>query len=440
MNKHFKRIIAVLILVTLSLSIYGCGKKKDNTNSPGVQDTQTKKDDKGSLKEQGYEIADLVTQKSGISVVKLSNGGSYFTSIINDKFDWTMEPNAEIIEVGNFSDGLAPAAVAEKNQMRLSNNEEKLWGYIDIKGNWVVKPQFREAYEFADSIALVRTIETDLDTLQNARYIAIDKSGKELFEVYEKHSIYESPYYIQRKFINGYIMTQKDDDENDYKVVDVKGNVYNVRMPENTKPIFNDGVGLVEDKIVATDNSSLIIIDLKGNVVKTLENTSLSTEGGEEEIFNENKMVTRLGNSVRLTDLSGKIYLDTEKLSNEGLLIGNYITFSDGIAVLGNTSEGYLFDTNGNKVGVIKGEIQSRFIHGKAWIKGAEYSNLIDVSGKVLIDESKKIDAVNAYMNGPVTRLMLRETKDSPNMVPCLVNIDTYEVITYSQLLEKSVQ
>ena len=62
----------------------------------------------------------------------------------------------------NFSEGLAPAS-----------NAKGFWGFIDIKGNWVIKP----VYDFADSFE-----NAEARVMKGQKMVYIDKENKVLHE------------------------------------------------------------------------------------------------------------------------------------------------------------------------------------------------------------------------------------------------------------------
>ena len=65
---------------------------------------------------------------------------------------WVINP--QFINAYPFVDGLAriPTIVVEG----ANDDVETKFGYIDESGNWVIKPQFQQACDFVDGIACVR--------------------------------------------------------------------------------------------------------------------------------------------------------------------------------------------------------------------------------------------------------------------------------------------
>lgn len=56
---------------------------------------------------------------------------------------------------GNFSEGL------------LAVRQDDLWGYIDTKGKWIIPPQFTEAGQFNEGLAIVSNSEDSVSVIKN---------------------------------------------------------------------------------------------------------------------------------------------------------------------------------------------------------------------------------------------------------------------------------
>lgn len=56
---------------------------------------------------------------------------------------------------GNFSEGL------------LAVRQDELWGYVDQSGKWVIQPQFTEAAQFYEGLAIVRNSESIVSIIKN---------------------------------------------------------------------------------------------------------------------------------------------------------------------------------------------------------------------------------------------------------------------------------
>jgi len=82
-----------------------------------------------------------------------------------------------------------PEYVSETNSSLLApaQNSEKLWGYINLQGEWVVNPEYMTATCFSEGYAMV------LD--QYYEYSLIDKTGNVVLSHFDRHSISEASYF-----------------------------------------------------------------------------------------------------------------------------------------------------------------------------------------------------------------------------------------------------
>ncbi len=91
---------------------------------------------------------------------------------INEKGEVVIEPKYK--SAYNFSNGLARISLENEDRQRLT-------GYVNQKGNIVIEPQFIEATDFHEGLAKVRTPESDKKKIS----FYIDTRGKKVFEVEE---------------------------------------------------------------------------------------------------------------------------------------------------------------------------------------------------------------------------------------------------------------
>jgi hypothetical protein len=102
-------------------------------------------------------------------VIDDSNYYSYKCGYINLKGEYVIEPKFRQ-DCGSFSDGLARIAVDLQGDEY--EKGEGWLGFIDKKGDWVIKPQFFEAGNFAEGFALVQSEPTPQDL-----YVKIPPTG-----------------------------------------------------------------------------------------------------------------------------------------------------------------------------------------------------------------------------------------------------------------------
>jgi len=145
-----KKVISILLVLIMLLGLCSCGDAKKESNDDNQASTQGSTDTINSAEDFDSKLAELVLKE------KLK---------------------ADISDNGL----LAPA-----------QNSDKLWGYINVKGEWVIEPNFMSASCFSDGYAMV------LD--QYYEYAVIDRSGNTLLTDYKKNSFSELSY-----FSDGYI-------------------------------------------------------------------------------------------------------------------------------------------------------------------------------------------------------------------------------------------
>lgn len=97
--------------------------------------------------------------QEGLAAVKINNKWGY----IDQKGNWVIKPKYN--KAFSFQEGLAPAAINDK------------WGYINKKGNWIIKPRYNFTGYFSDGLAFVR-IKCKKSNLQTDK--SINKKDKNI--------------------------------------------------------------------------------------------------------------------------------------------------------------------------------------------------------------------------------------------------------------------
>ncbi len=100
--------------------------------------------------------SDALSFNSGLAAVSKNNVYGY----INTSGEVAIP--FEFSNARSFSEGLAPAA-----------NAKKYWGFIDVKGNWVIKP----VYDFTDCFE-----KGEARVMKGEKILYIDKNNKVLHE------------------------------------------------------------------------------------------------------------------------------------------------------------------------------------------------------------------------------------------------------------------
>lgn len=164
-------------------------------------------------------------------------------SVINGKCEVVANLDNAIVSANDFSNGYAAVS-----------NDDNKHGYINEKGEIVIKPSYDRAFNFsADGLAIVGKEVNDSTT----KYFAIDTKGKELF------SFSSNEYKDFGSFNNGYLPVQKENDE--VVLLDKTGKKYaSIGKWKGYLPYwlgFNDGV------IVFKDGEAYGLKNEKGEIV-----------------------------------------------------------------------------------------------------------------------------------------------------------------------------
>ncbi len=116
--------------------------------------------------------------KNGVAVVKEKNRKAGF---INKEFQYIINPQFD--DASDFSEGLAAVKIGENCNKREYDCGK--WGFIDINGNWVIKPKFNGiGTGFSEGLAKVYIwVKSEMQPLPNEYKEQIliwkDDSGKE---------------------------------------------------------------------------------------------------------------------------------------------------------------------------------------------------------------------------------------------------------------------
>ncbi len=161
--------------------------------------------------------------------------------------------NGKCKVVANLDNSIVSAAPFANGYAAISNDDNKR-GYINEKGEIVIKPSYDRAFDFsADGLAIVGKELND----STVKYFTIDTKGNELF------SFSSNEYKDFGSFISGYIPVQKAN--NDVILLDKKGKKFcSIGKWKEYLPYwlgFNDGV------IVFMDGDAYGLKNEKGEIV-----------------------------------------------------------------------------------------------------------------------------------------------------------------------------
>ena len=156
-------------------------------NDKGTYDYYNVNDVKTPINKESYYMAsDFVGSEIVVATKPVKT-----ISLINTKCEEVASLDKSIIACSNFKDGLAA----------FKDASEKM-GFINTKGEIVVKAKYDGVCDFSDDIAIC-SIEDNKKKLTT--YYAIDKTGKELFKFNDKE------YKSCGVFSDGYLPVIKDD-------------------------------------------------------------------------------------------------------------------------------------------------------------------------------------------------------------------------------------
>ncbi|RPI79037.1 MAG: WG repeat-containing protein [Desulfobacteraceae bacterium] len=151
--------------------------------------------------------------------------------------------NKKIIKARGFSDGLAVAGIYIVQKLPGYTRSETFYGYIDIRGNFVITPQFLEAHDFSDGVALVKKDVSPKKSrfllANELPYDIINNKGKVLKTIPRD---FDTNYAEQKKFMEGMLRFQAN---GVYGFFDKAGNIVIKPQFKNVSN-FHEGFARVE--------------------------------------------------------------------------------------------------------------------------------------------------------------------------------------------------
>ena len=208
----------------------------------------------------------------------------------------------EYIDIKDFSDGLAQV---KKNS---SNNENSLYGYIDITGNVIGKIEYEDNYRFNEGFGVVK---------QNGKYGLIDKQGN--IKIEAKYNYLKGVY-------SGVAFFQKNDS---WGIVSPDG-------IETVKAIYEKIYFLHKDILVAKNKNKWGLISNKGKKqtefifddIYTPSQYSFSLHRYDSHTFDNGYLSVSQGSKWGVIDIHGKTLIP--------ISYDNIASFVKGIAVIQN--------------------------------------------------------------------------------------------------------
>lgn len=417
--------VAALLSAALVL-IAGCGDKEQVVTNPVNESTHVKASEpkeeaaKIRLVEQGFKIEHLHTFHSeNVVFFELKREGDVYYAMMDGNFEWVLKPTNEIkgiqydrsfsqteydlviyegVDAPIIQDGLIALAVQDD---RPRQDEGLLWGYMNTKGEWVIKPQFRSVNQFSDGVAVVETIEEDRDDLQNSRTVAIDKEGHELFEIakHEEGKETDDDSVIVDSFKNGYLKTSKG-------VYNKNGQLFALNfIPDFTEAEdgFFKNYEVIGDQVITIFDNKIKVFSLQGKLVREFP-YPLSEGELEEEIGELTSSDLKLYTPKALAE-SNQFIVGSKLMNLEGEVIfegGNFLIQDDVIvsrSFSGDEGVWSFYDVKGTPIQdkhVIGIQLEESLYYNEPhWEKGTEYYKLISPQGEELIGEDRKVSSVS---------------------------------------------
>ncbi|OFY44053.1 MAG: hypothetical protein A2X18_08000 [Bacteroidetes bacterium GWF2_40_14] len=302
------------------------------------------------------EVAPVVKKDSPVTFIRKDG---------SEAFSLTEFNGIPIISATNFSEGMA----------RIVDANSK-YGYIDIKGNVVIKPEYSQAYPFKEGYALVYGPKGD--NLSNPERSIIDKSGKTVLKVDD------AVLGVHETVNEGLIGFTDDPSLKVWGFMNVKGE--KVIKPDSkflsVKP-FNG------NHAIFYDGNGYGIIDKKGEIIIRAKYQGIQYAEGQQFFANENGK-------------SSLININDEALTGFNF---DYVTgFFSGKCFVSERGRYYLIDTKGKPVNskdsyqIIVNESQPEFLESDFFDLNTELKRAIgNITDNSIDDISLGATAVELY-------------------------------------------
>jgi hypothetical protein len=313
-------------------------------------------DDRGNVIKDNFEHKIVSGYNSDITMFETKEGNY---GLVDASGDITAPGTFFLIDLGFYSEGLIPAAIGN-------------FGYINIKGEWVILPQFRNAFNFKNGFAQVKIDD---------KWGVINKKGEWVIP-----AEFESMY----PFINGIACAKKNGkwgniDKNGSTVLDFK-------FDQLANFVKEDGVTIaaIGDLYGLIDKSGNFVVEPQ--FISSITNLSLLSE--RTRLIG---LVDKHG-KVGYFDLNGNLAIDFKFIFDEEVWRRNlFYDFAGGIAaVLLDDPERTraLIDEKGNVVFRFPADARmlTRPIHGN-------YVVYVDKDRYMVCDKKGRIFDITPYLS-----------------------------------------
>lgn len=318
LKSHLKS-LGALALVSVTAGLTSCSSNSYNPyEDVDLIPVQLKEDGKWSfINPEGEIVYDSEFKNApswmvnGVFAVEEKEGYTLYTK--GDRSPKALPGCDKLVAVGYLHDGVIPVvkkqeriSLVDKEGKKIAElapvggkeiveahsgfSEERLaikdqdgkWGYVDPKGNVVIKPKYNGAYDFSEDLAVAGILESDSTDVEPDLFV-IDKNGNQVFKIKSNLDI----MYYQYKF--GRLLCQNDNEV--YVFLDKKGE--QTKLPSKVKGVsdYNDSYIIYRD-----DNDEYGVINMNGEVLIRAKYESITFAGDyfiavkdEEPVLLDNK-------------------------------------------------------------------------------------------------------------------------------------------------------
>jgi hypothetical protein len=304
-------------------------------------------------------------------------GGSGSHGYIDTTGKWIIKPSNRFSDIYQFTEGCASVCSG------YFNSKELKWGYINLKGNYIIKPQFDNAFPFSEGLAAVR---------KNNKWGFINKEGQIVID-----------YTFDKvlSFINGFATVEIN---GFWGLINKAGNFFIDPISEETLYFINDSTLLrikLNDKYGFIDKKGQIVIQPKYKYASDFSDGLAAVSDTNVYAFINSKGDIVLNNNYKFS------WGFEEGLAAVELANGNYIHINKfGENVFNkewdnayNFQDGFAVVVNKEKYGVInrEGEIVIQPIHsytdylGKGFFSfGVGADTIVNSKGKIIWTQTSR--------------------------------------------------
>jgi hypothetical protein len=326
------------------------------------------------LKAQGT-TADVLDVEQHLSLSPAKQNGLY--GYIDNRGNLVIKPQFE--NAGLFEEGLAPVCVNDK------------WGYIDHTGKMIIEPRFDAVCYFQEGVAAVGV---------NDEFYMIDQTGKEVAEGVRFSGLAgANGFQVEKTFIEGLCRCSiRVKDGYKHGFVDKTGRAVIEPIYEDVEP-FHNGFARVEIKILGVelwgfiDKNGKKVVKPQYDYVHDFEDGMAWVESNEKwgRINQQGEMIVKPRYEYPIGECSEGLMVDVFSEKKRLGLFRNQVQR--------NVENKYGFiDRNGNVVIDYRFDYAYEFHEGLAHVMIGDKTGFIDKSGQIVIEP--RFDETHGFQDG----------------------------------------